>query len=121
MPNTLFNRFSAVLTEMRELQANMTVQTMQVFMTIAGHDQIAATEIKKLTGIPQPSVSRALGDLGEFAHRRGEEGLKLVKTERDPNDLRNTLCMLTPVGKLLAARIEQLMGVEAGKAKYSAG
>lgn len=110
MSNILFSRLSVVLTEMRERQANMTVQTLQVFMVVAAKGEINSVEIRKILGIPQPSVSRALGDLGEWAQRRGQEGLNLVKTERDLVDQRNTVSSLTPQGKALAAKIEQIMG-----------
>ncbi|MFB2563666.1 MarR family winged helix-turn-helix transcriptional regulator [Rhizobium sp. IMFF44] len=113
MPKALFSRMSAVMNEVRQLQdekALMSVQTFEVFLVIASREGLASSEIRKLTGIPQPSVSRALGDLGDKAVRRDAEGLKLIRTERDPNDGRNVVCFLTPKGKLLAARIEQLMG-----------
>ncbi|MBY3335517.1 winged helix-turn-helix transcriptional regulator [Rhizobium laguerreae] len=118
MPKALFSRMGAVMNEVRQLQdekALMSVQTFEVFLVIASKDGIPSSEIRKITGIPQPSVSRALGDLGEKAVRRDAEGLKLIKTERDPNDMRNVVCFLTPKGKLLAARIAQLMGIDDAK------
>ncbi|MGV2169684.1 MarR family winged helix-turn-helix transcriptional regulator [Agrobacterium sp. 16-172Ci] len=113
MPRTIFSRLSAVLGEVRQLQdgkAGISVQALEVFTCIAAKEGISSSELRKNTGIPQPSVSRALGDLGDWAGRRGAEGLKLIRTERDPLDQRNVVCFLTPTGKLLAARIEQLMG-----------
>ncbi|SCW76938.1 DNA-binding transcriptional regulator, MarR family [Rhizobium mongolense subsp. loessense] len=115
MPKALFSRLSAVMNEVRKLQdekALMSVQTLEVFLTVAAKEGMSSSDIRKLTGIPQPSISRALGDLGDKAVRKGTEGLKLVRVERDPNDLRNTLCYLSPTGKLLAARMAQLMGVD---------
>ena len=94
MPKALFSRMGAVMNEVRQLQdekALMSVQTLEVFLVIASKDGIPSSEIRKMTGIPQPSVSRALGDLGEKAVRRDAEGLKLIKTERDPNDMRNVV------------------------------
>ncbi|NEH55621.1 hypothetical protein GR198_07705 [Rhizobium leguminosarum] len=114
----LFSRMSAVMNEVRQLQDEkslMSVQTFEVFLVIASQEGIASSEIRKITGIPQPSVSRALGDLGVKAVRRDAEGLKLVKSERDPSDRRNVVCFLTPNGKLLAARIAQLMGTSEEK------
>lgn len=114
MPKAIFNRLSAVMSEMRKLQEGsgvMSIQTFEVFLTVAAKEGISSSDIRKNTGIAQPTVSRALGDLGDWAAKKNSEGLKLVRSERDPNDLRNVLVYLTPTGKLLAARIEQLMGV----------
>lgn len=100
--------------EVRKVQDEkvlMSVQTLEIFFLVASKEGISSAEIRKRTGIAQPSISRALGDLGDRALRRATEGAQLIKTERDPNDLRNLLCFLTPKGKLLAARIVQLMGV----------
>ncbi|MBZ5864361.1 MarR family winged helix-turn-helix transcriptional regulator, partial [Escherichia coli] len=80
-------------------------------LVVAAKEGIVSSDIRKLTGIAQPTISRALGDLGDWAQKKNAEGLKLIKTERDPNDLRNVQCFLTAKGKLLAARIAQLMGI----------
>jgi len=88
----------------------MSIQTLEVFLAIAAKEGVSSSDLRRSTGIAQPTVSRALGDLGDWAVKKNSEGLKLVRTERDPSDMRNVLCFLTPTGKLLAARIEQLMG-----------
>ena len=114
MPKSIFSRLSAVMSEMRKLQEKekgvMSIQTLEVFLAIAAKEGVSSSDLRRSTGIAQPTVSRALGDLGDWAVKKNSEGLKLVRTERDPSDMRNVLCFLTPTGKLLAARIEQLMG-----------
>ncbi|MGQ2968911.1 MAG: hypothetical protein ACT6RF_09205 [Allorhizobium sp.] len=101
-------KLATAISQMREIYPTMTLQTLQVYLEIAAQPGISSVEIRQKTGIAQPTVSRTLGDLGEWAIRRDEPGLDLVRTERDPTDQRNVLAYLTTKGKLLAHRLEQV-------------
>lgn len=110
MSNPLFTRLTSVLDVVRELDTTMTVQALQVFTLVASKGEIGAAEIRKITGISQPSVSRSLSALSNWSPRKNAEGLGLITTERDPNDARNVIAILTPHGKNLMSRIEKIMG-----------
>nr|WP_250808789.1 MarR family winged helix-turn-helix transcriptional regulator [Neorhizobium tomejilense] len=110
MSQPLFTRITAFLEVIRELDTTMTVQALQIFTLVAAKGEVGALEIRKTTGISQPSVSRSLSALSSWAPRKGVEGLGLIVTERDPNDARNVIARLTPHGRNLVSRIEKIMG-----------
>ncbi len=111
MSKNLFARMTRVINEVRKQHDGMlmSMQTFEVFLAVAAKDGISSNEIHKLTGIASPSVSRAIGDLGDWARRRNSEGPKLIRTERDINDKRHMNCFLTDKGKRLANLISMLM------------
>jgi len=78
-----------------------------LFSLIAETGPCTLRSLEERTGLSNASVSRSVHALGEM-HRRGSPGLGLVCIDRDPSEGRRFLVALSPAGKELIARLEQL-------------
>ena len=96
----------------RDLDPYLPSQTIDVFLTVAsraGDHGLETREIPALTDLAQSSTNRALTYLGETHWKdRSKPGLNLLQFRPKPQDRRHVLASLTPKGRRLAGRIEEL-------------
>lgn len=93
---------------LHERNSTMTVASLRALIAVACEEGVSQVEIAERTGLERSTLSRILLDLGEY-RRDGSIGLKLVKWEVDPNELRRKQYTLTPEGKRLVAEIEKAL------------
>lgn len=114
MPNTTGaannNRSAAIhrslllLEEFRKINPEMPMQVAATFLVIAEHPRISFKEIGVLTGQSASATNRNVALLG------GKYGVELVRYGRDPQDARNNIAWLTPLGERLATSISHYIG-----------
>ena len=81
----------------------MTMMQIRVFITIAIHQPITATELTARLSTSGPTVCRCveLLSIGK-SNRRKANGLGLIEFEVDPQDKRRQILTLNQSGRLLA-------------------
>jgi DNA-binding MarR family transcriptional regulator len=104
----LVNKLKLAMQEFQNIEEALPLQIAISFLMVAQNEGCSLTDIWKQTGWAQSTVSRHLLDLGEY-NRHKEKGHGLVKSERDPMELRRNIYTLTPKGKVLAAKIIDIM------------
>jgi len=94
---------SNALAELDEIYQGMTMIQMRVFITIASHEPIAASELTVLLSSDKTTICRCVQLLsnGE-SNRRKANGLGLVQFQTHPQDKRRHILTLTQAGRLLA-------------------
>jgi DNA-binding MarR family transcriptional regulator len=90
----------------REIQAQKVV----IFLQVALHKELPMTELLKLSGVEQSSVSRNVTLLAEGFPLKGKPGLELVESFEDPAFRRRKLVRITKKGEELVKLIEQKAG-----------
>ena len=88
----------------RELNPDMSVQTIMVLLTVVMHEGCTIKEIKDRVGFSYASASRNVAALSKW-HRLKRPGYDLVEATADPYELRRKLVKLTPKGKEMARRL----------------
>ena len=83
------------------------VHTAAAFLEIARRKRATFEEIAKALGITPSSVSRIVAALGE-RHRTGRPGFGWVYTNRDPEEGRRFIALLTPKGEAIARLLREL-------------
>lgn len=99
------NTLNLLLDEFREINQTISLATVQTFLLVAIHEGCSLTEILKLTGWHQSTVSRYLLDLGPFL-RDKSPGYGLIEVNRDPMELRRNIYTLTAKGQALVRKIQ---------------
>lgn len=79
----------------------------QVFLVVAQEEPILYEGIERILGLSNASVSRTVNALSDV-HRTGREGLRLLKTEKDPDERRRYLISLSSRGRALLRQIKSL-------------
>jgi DNA-binding MarR family transcriptional regulator len=64
-------------------------------------------DIEAATGLSNSAVSRTIHALGD-THRKGKQGFGLIRTEKDPEEGRRSLVMLSSKGERMAKLLQQL-------------
>lgn len=88
----------------REVDPEMPVQQLQVFLQVALRGQTTQHEVGEATGLSKASMSRnvaALGPINRFKAR----GHDLLVVYEDPRNQRQKLIELSPKGKKLVSRL----------------
>ena len=95
--------FNNALAELEEIYQDMTMMQIRVFITIAIHQPITATELTASLSSSGPTVCRCvkLLSIGE-SNRRKANGLGLIEFVVDPQDKRRQILTLNQSGRLLA-------------------
>lgn len=83
------------------------MQLASIFFYIASHDGCRQEDVIKATGISPSSVSRNVSWLGSHHRLEHRQGLKVVRRERDPEDLKRYRLYLTPKGMQWVNLIEE--------------
>lgn len=96
-----------LLEEFQVVDETMPIQLARTFLFIATHEGCSLTDVMKRTGWAQSTLSRHLLDLGK-RNRNKQPGLNLIKSEKDPMELRKNVYTLTPRGRTL---VQRLIGV----------
>ena len=104
----LLNKLKLAMNEFQHIEEAIPLQLCITFLMVAMHEGCSLTDIWKQTGWAQSTVSRHLLDLGEF-NRHKQPGHNLVKSDRDPMELRKNIYTLTPKGKVIATKILDIM------------
>jgi DNA-binding MarR family transcriptional regulator len=92
-----------LLEEFRKINPEMPIQVAATFLVIAETPRIPFREIGLRTGQSSSATNRNVALLA------GKYGTPLVAYGRDPNDARNNIAWLTPLGERLAASIAHYM------------
>lgn len=105
-----------VIDFLRDVQADMQLQTIRVFLEVAisGQNGILQAEIMENLKMPQSSVSRNCKLLTSYAAldadgKRVDRGHDLVSCIPDALERRKLRCFLTPKGEKLFGDIENIM------------
>jgi DNA-binding MarR family transcriptional regulator len=104
----LLNKLKLAMNEFQNIEEAIPLQLCITFLMVAMHEGCSLTDIWKHTGWVQSTVSRHLLDLGDYNRHKGP-GHGLVRSERDPMELRKNVYTLTPRGKILAAKVLDIM------------
>lgn len=104
----LLNKLKLAMSEFQNLEESIPLQLCITFIIVALNDGCSLTDVWKQTGWAQSTVSRHMLDLGPY-NRHKQPGFGLVQSERDPMELRKNIYSLTPKGKVLAAKILDIM------------
>ena len=97
-----------VVEQFRGIDARMQAQTIQTFLWVAGHDDMPMKDLSDALHISQSSVSRNVSALSKWL-RTHDAGPDLVEAYEDPFERRRKIVRLTPRGKKLAGRVEEIM------------
>jgi DNA-binding MarR family transcriptional regulator len=100
------------LEAIRQLTGDQEIQAQKVviLLQVALHNEIAMTDLLKLSGVEQSSVSRNVTMLAEGFPLKGKPGLGLVESYEDPAFRRRKLVKLTKKGAELVHEIEKRAG-----------
>jgi DNA-binding MarR family transcriptional regulator len=79
----------------------------QVFLVVAQDGPCTIRHVEEQLNLSNSAVSRTVQALG-FINRRGQQGFNLLTVERDPEEGRRFLVMLTSRGRALYRQIEAL-------------
>jgi DNA-binding MarR family transcriptional regulator len=90
----------------KEIQAQKVV----IFLHTAMHREISMTDLLKLSGVEQSSVSRNVTLLAEGFPLKGKPGLGLVEAFEDPAFRRRKLVRITERGRQLIKEMEEKAG-----------
>ena len=109
------SRALQILNVFRDMDPDMPMGQAVSFLLIAGGETkegggITITELSERGEFALSSSSRYVKALGT-KDRRGEPGQEVVSAPRDPLDERRKVLRLTPKGRRVLEKIEQLIGV----------
>ena len=79
----------------------------QIFLLVAQEEPIKFLDIEERLGLSNSAVSRTIQALGAVS-RKGTQGFGLVTVERDPEEGRRYVALLTPRGRALYRQIEAI-------------
>jgi len=103
----ILNKVEKIFATLRLVRPDMTLQLAQQFILVALNEGTSLGELADKSGWVLATASRQLLDLGD-RDRHGREGLKLVNSVRDRDNLKKNVYTLSPKGKQV---INQLVGV----------
>ena len=106
--NTMEIRKAGKLLEtFRLLDANISAQSVVVFLYVAEQEGISMHALAEKVGLLQSTCSRTVASLTR-THRINKPGLDLLFTEEAPSDRRYKTVRLTPKGKRLWTQIQEI-------------
>ena len=85
-----------------------TLEQVRVFLTFCREEGLTGVEYRKIIGVPQPSLSRHLLDLGDY-RRDKAPGLGLIAAKIEVEDLRSRRYSLSLKGRSLLHNIQKVM------------
>jgi len=97
-----------LLNAFRAREPKMTSGYIAAFLAVARHPGQGPTDYAKMLGTIQPIMSRTLLEIGKKARTR-QEGLGLVDSEANPDDLRLNRYFLTSKGRMLYKDIQDIL------------
>lgn len=103
-----------VLKALRDIDAEMPIQTASVFFRVALQPGITMKELSELENISQSSCSRNVAALSKW-HRLNKLGYDLVEAREDPAERRRKVVFLTHKGTVVMKDILNILereGVE---------
>ncbi len=101
------HKASKLLETFRLLDANISAQSVVVFIYVAEEEGISMHMLAKKAGLLQSTCSRTVASLTKI-HRINKPGLDLVVTEEDPMDRRFKIVKLSPKGKRLWTKVQEI-------------
>lgn len=108
-PRSAVRKLSRALDLFRAMDPELPTQVIEVFCTIAQHDEVQTRDLPDMTGLTQSSVNRAVTYLADHHWRdRSKTGLKLIAQRTDPMDRRQRVVSLTPKGVKLSRQLEEI-------------
>tara|TARA_R100000742_G_C4256296_1_gene74167 strand:- start:271 stop:618 length:348 start_codon:yes stop_codon:yes gene_type:complete len=103
----ILEKIERIFATLRLVRPDMTLQLAQQFILVALNEGTSLGELAGKSGWVLATASRQLLDLGD-RDRHGREGLKLVNSVRDKDNLKKNVYTLSPKGKQV---INQLVGI----------
>ncbi len=91
------HRLMKAIDAIRDDEADMPTQQVQVFLAVALRPGITAADLGRSVGMSQSSVSRNTSALGKW-HRLGVPGMDYVEAIEDPTERRRKIHYLTTKG-----------------------
>lgn len=106
----LWTLFKAI-EEFRKLDPEIPSQTVNTYLYVASHEGCTMKDIAEALGVAQSTMSRNISTLDKI-NRHHQPGLNLVNAVEDPNERRRKIVTLTPRGRQLMARLNELAKTE---------
>ncbi len=97
---------SRALLTLRSVDPKISAEEAYFLLAVASRPGISQTEIREELDLLPNQVSRIFGRLSVRGAKAGT-GLKLIRTEDDPEDFRKNLNYLTPAGEVLVRAVLQ--------------
>jgi DNA-binding MarR family transcriptional regulator len=97
-----------VTEHLRTLDPELPMQTALTFLLIGQKPGISMKELGERTGLARSSISRNVVVLAQGRKPKLKPGPKFVEYQEDPEDRRNKVCRLTPVGRRFLSTLEAL-------------
>jgi DNA-binding MarR family transcriptional regulator len=102
----LWQLFKAI-EEFRKVDSEIPSQTINTFLYVATHEGCTMKDIEDALGVAQSTMSRNIASLDKI-NRHHQPGLGFVRAVEDPAERRRKIVTLTPKGKQLKARLNEL-------------
>jgi len=102
-------RMQEVMEYLREIDADMTVLTLQALLLVAERPGISMLDVMAKLGVASSTTSRIMSRLGKYGSL-GKDGLNLLETAEWPQDRRIKTATLTSRGKRVVERILEKLG-----------
>ena len=95
----------------RDLDNTIPAQTIATYLYVAASEgsEIAQSDLEKALDLAQSSTSRNVDQLTVWCSRLRRPGAGLVEAFENPLNRRSKLVRLTPKGRALAAKIEEIL------------
>lgn len=109
MKVSTYNKYKAMITTLREVYTEFPLQMLLVFLEVAQDDKgLTVSQVQKRTGLSQSSASRHCRGLTKLmtASRPGHD---LAEWVPDPLDFRSKLLRLNAKGRVVAAKLEEIL------------
>lgn len=106
----LWQLFKAI-EEFRRFDAEIPTQTVNTFLYVATHEGCTMKDVADALGVAQSTMSRNVATLDRI-NRHHQPGLDLVRAVEDPAERRRKIISLTPKGRQLTARLNELVAHE---------
>lgn len=103
------NRLIDVVTELRGVYPDMTLNQVAVLLTVAANPGISQSEIMEQTGLADSSASRIVAILSSYGNR-GTGPYHLVELVPSENDRRFKTLHLTKKGRALIEKLLTILG-----------
>jgi len=107
---TALERLSDAINEFNERKDRLELSAILTFLYIAENPGTTKKKIQDALKLAQSSVSRNCTLLSNVQPADGRLGLGLIRTEKDPHELRRDVVMLTAAGNRLAAKLRDIIG-----------
>lgn len=107
------NKLLKVISEVRKLDPEMRVQTLETLLrvAIAGRRGAHMTDIHRGLGMTLAAASRNVSSLSKV-NTKGAKAWGLVESHEDPMDRRYKIVALTPKGKQFTDQLNLILGGE---------